>query len=731
LETDSKHKARRAEGSGADRPRQSRLPVAHGPCFAAALMRRLAFALALALAGSRALAAIAGQPYMDADTMEGDLDTHQTFYRGHARMRDGPAALEADTISYDEKTDTVIADGHVALTRGEERLLADHLTYRRADGSFSAVHVRVGRYPFCLEGESAEGTRTRIVLHKARVTYGEPGPWQPTVKAETIVFEPGNYLRFAGSLVGLGDRDILPIPQFRQDFSKDGPLSRLTLDLGYRSSLGASADVGLHLPVLPGASLGGDVGLYTARGVMAGPTGTYRSADGSGDLAGSFSSGYIHDLGSRGNDLFGRPIQADRAFLEMQHRQELAPNLTVTADINYWSDPDVTRDFRPNEFYQVQMPDTYVESVYAGANTYASLFARFRPNTFEPVQERLPELRFDLLPTQIGQGFYERLDASAVSLQEWPPGGGRELASDRLDAVYEVSRPIAPAPWASITPVAGVRITNYSDTVGAALPGGTTRAIGELGFDAQLRSSGTFAYSNPTWDIDGLRHLFTPTLSYRYIPDADRGSRYIPAIDRDTFNTYLPTLDLADMRAIDSLHPLNTLRMGIENTLQTRDAGYGSRDLFAFNVADDLNFIRQPGEPDYSDLHTQFLLSPAPWITYDVEQIVAPRSMTLREFDSGLILKDGREWQLRVSTDFLRHEDNDYLLDFRQALNEEYQAVLIVQYGARQHRVNDLETGLMQNLSNTWSVRYLLTFDSGTNREGHFGFTVQVEAIRF
>jgi LPS-assembly protein len=185
------------------------------------------------------------------------------------------------------------------------------------------------------------------------------------------------------------------------------------------------------------------------------------------------------------------------------------------------------------------------------------------------------------------------------------------------------------------------------------------------------------------------------------------------------------------MRAIDSLHPLNTLRLGLDNTLQTRDQAYGSRDLLAFNVADDLNFIRQPGEPDFSDLHTQLAITPAPWITCDIEQIVKPGSMTLREFDSGLVLRDGNEWQLRLATDFLRHEDNDYLLDFRQTLSEVYQAVLVAEYGARQHRMNDLETGLVQNLSNTWSVRYLLTFNSGTNREGSFGFTVQVETLHF
>ena len=663
--------------------------------------------------------------------MEGDLDTRVTLYRGHAKMRDGPALLTADEIRYSEKDETVVADGSVVLTRLDQRLLADHLTYRRADGSFTATNVRVGRFPLYVEGASADGSRSRIVVHHAKVTYGEPGPWQPTVKAETIIFEPGRYVRFVGSLIGVGEQDFIPIPQLDQDFSQPGALSLLTFDVGYRSSLGGTADVGLHLPLLPGAELGGDLGVYTARGVMIGPTGTYKSADGSGDMQGSLQSGYIHDFGNRTTDVLGAPIQANRGFAEWTHQQQVTENLTLTADVNYWSDSDVTRDFRPKEFYAVQMPDNTAEAVYAGANDFASIFTRFRPNSFEAVQERLPELSFSLAPTAIGGGFYERLSTSAVSLVYWPPTAGPELASDRLDAFYGLSRPVAVTDWLTFTPVAGGRITNYSGTVGAPEPGGYTRTLGEVGFDASMRSSGTFPYTNPTWDIDGLRHLLTPHVSYRYVPNADDGAQYIPNIDGRTFNTYLQPLELGDLRSIDQLYPENTLRVGLDNTLQTRDSAYGSRDLVKLNLDDDFNFTRRPGEPDVSDLHTELALMPTPWLTYDVENIVAPKSMTLREFDSALTLHDGNEWKVQLASDFLRHEDDDYLLDYQQRINEVYEALLAVEYGARQHRFNTLETGLVQNLGNIWSLRYLLTYDAGPNREGHFGFNLEVQTVHF
>ena len=44
------------------------------------------------------------------------------------------------------------------------------------------------------------------------------------------------------------------------------------------------------------------------------------------------------------------------------------------------------------------------------------------------------------------------------------------------------------------------------------------------GFDARLLASGTFDYKNPVWEVDGLRHLVEPKLSYRYAPEAAAGN---------------------------------------------------------------------------------------------------------------------------------------------------------------------------------------------------------------
>jgi LPS-assembly protein len=717
---------------------------------AAAVICRIAIALVAALAVLRAGAAapekaapatphaaaseaVSGEVTGDESTT--NIDTGETSVRGHAawegRWRGSDFLLTADEIRELQRANTVVAIGNVTLTSSDERVLADRLEYNRLTGHFLAQNVRIGRFPVYIQGVSAEGTLQEITIHKAVISYTEPGRWKPSAKADTIVYSPGRYVRTVSALIGLSGAEFIPISSLRQDLNDAMTANYFTFDAGYRSTLGPILDVGFHVPVMPDFRAGGDLGLYLKRGAMIGPSGTYASPDGSGDMSGFLHSGYIHDYGQRTTDILNQPVPADRGYAEWQHRQQVTDDLTFDANINFWSDSEILRDFRPKEFYPIQEPDNTLEAVYSSQNTFASVFARLQPDKFEPVQARLPELSFDLLPTAIGAGFYERFEASAVSLLEDPPGGGPELASDRLDAFYGLSRPISPTPWFTFTPVAGGRITDYLDTRGASLSGGYFRALGELGFDTQLRTSGTFDFKSPIWGIDGLRHLLTPVISYRYIPDANAGQPYIPEIDRQSFTTYLQPLELGDLRSIDQLEPENTLRLGLENTIQTRQAGYGSTDLLRFNAFDDLNFRPGPGDPDHSDIHAEIAFTPAHWIDFEGAIVFSPASFKLREFDSGLTLRDGDTRTLQLASDFVRHEDDDYLVNFRQKFNEQFSGLILVEYGARLHQFNQRSIGLVQNLSNTWSIKYLFTYNGGPNKEGPIDFQVDVEAIRF
>ncbi len=679
-----------------------------------------------------AIRAAQSEPELSAESASYDGKTNEGVYRGHARLQGTDFLLTADEIHFNQATQVATALGHVVITRGTERLLADKLVYNERDGTFSAENIRLGSFPIYVEGASATGSiRGDITVNHATATYGEPGPWQPTLTAEQIIYSPGKRLRAEQASLGIGPARAIRLPHFEQSLHEPAQLSYVSLAGGYRSSLGAYVQAGLHLPVVPGWKLGGELGFYSARGLMFGPSGQYSSVSDPAAYSGIFRSGFINDHGDKLTDVLGRPVPENRGYVEWEHRQQLSDNLSVTAQLNYWKDSEIVRDFRPDSFLNVQQPDSFVESVYTGKNYFVSLFARVEPNNFELVQQRLPELNFDLLPLAVGPGFYEQFHAGAALLREDPLTVGPTLRSDRLDAYYGLTRPFAPTDWLSFTPVAGGRLTYYTNTAGAPINGSYTRALGELGFDAQLRSSATFDYKNEIWKIDGLRHLMTPILSYRYIPEGGQGRNHIPLIDRQTFTTSLPPLGLDVTRNIDDLHALNTLRLGVDNTLQTRDPVYGSRDLLTFNAAADLRFQRQPGDKDVSEIHTALSVMPAPWLQLDVYESFAPQTFTLREFNSGITLHDGDAWSLRFANQYLHHDTEEYALDATRRINEAYEAVGRLQYDARQRRFIEESFGLRQSLGRIWRIDYTVTTYDGPRREGHFGFNVQVKTIGF
>jgi LPS-assembly protein len=708
----------------------ARIPGAH---FAARVTLRKLLFLGLLSASTLRVAAAASLPVLSADRQDFDLKTDESLLQGQACIVLDDQVLRADQIRFSHKTGIGIATGHVVLTKGSRRVLAEKVEYHFKDGSYTLDKPRVGEFPVYLSGASAEGNAQQLILHKAVASFLEPGPFTPTLAADTLTYTFANgSIQAQFPRLGVGTVHPLALPKFDQKMGFQ-LRSMLSLSGGFRSNLGAFIEPGIRLPVSENLRLGADLGIYTRRGLMFGPGGNYDltlAPDSS--LKGRFRSGYINDHGDRYVDVLGRKVASDRSYLSWEHQQKLSSSLTLEGRLGYWSDSEVVRDFRPSDFFNTQVPDTYLEALQTGENYHVSVFGRFQPNRYHEVQERLPELRYDLLPSPLVLGLYQRMQASLVSLSESSPTAAfAKRESLRADAYYGLTRNFSPREWLQLNAVAGTRVTDYSQTRGAAMAGGYTRGLAELGFDASLQSSGTWDYKNEQWKIDGLRHLFTPRISYRYIPEAERGQRYIPSIDRENFSTYLQPLGLGERRSIDDLHATNTLRLAFENTLQTRDSQYGSRDLASLTLANDFLFERQVGQRKVSETHLDLALMPTRWLRFEVYQSAAPQDLRTHEFNTGLTLHDGDVWALRLATHYLSGDISEYVLDYRHRLNEEFSIITRLHYDYRHSRFAEQSYGLRQVLDRTWAIYYNVTKYSGPRREGDFSLGFQIEAIGF
>jgi LPS-assembly protein len=693
-------------------------------------VRRYFFLLLSVLAFAPAVSRAAEATFqVTADRNATSVTTGETTYTGHARLVDGDLTIEADEIRANLSTKLAVARGQVTVTRGTLRLLADEISYNGAIGAFSGKNVRGGDAPLFLSGSALDGTRDKITLHDAQVSYTEPGRWAPTLAATSLTYQPvSRTLRTEDARIRLGWLPPLRLPSFDRPVN-DPLFGAVLLRGGYRSSLGAFLDGELLAPVASGVRLGGDLGLYTGRGVLFGPAAEVKIERPGFSLTDSLRGGFIHDNGNRGLDILARPVRADRGFLEWRHREEIGDRLTLFGQLSYWSDSEVFRDFRATDFYPVQVPDTFFETDYASVNSITSVFLRAQPNAFFQTQRRLPEFRYDQLPTPVALGAYGTFAASVAVLSEDKPTPGPARSSTRFDAVYELTRPFTPREWLTFRPVIGARLTHYADTIGGR--SSTTRGLGEVGADAELHASATSGYQNERWGINGLRHLITPTLSYRYIPGGASGAAFIPAVDRAAFSTYLQPLGLMGGRDIDRLYPTNTLRFGLGNSLQTRADGYGSRDLASLNFAADWRLSRQPGQRPFSAIQSEFAVMPASWLRLDAFTRMDPRNAAVRELNTGLTLRDGDAWWLRVGNDFLERQLRDYSMDVGWQLDEAHTLRARLRYDARLSRFTEQSYGLSQTLDNLWLLHWVVTLYDGPRRESSFGLGLEVELKRF
>ena len=240
-----------------------------------------------------------------------DDRTKEMVGAGGAQMKYGDLLLTADVIRYNSQTRVAVAHGHAVLTQAARRLLADTITFHLNEGTYTVENLRLGEFPLNVTGASASGDRNTVTVNGAKATYREPGPFVPTVRADRLVYAPGQRMEADGAHVGIGGVRPFGFTLFKQNL-KEPLFSYISLTGGYRSSLGAILEMGLHLPVAEGFKVGADVGIYTARGVMFGPSASYGSTQGDTNVLGYIRSGFISDHGDRLTDILGNPVPKNR-----------------------------------------------------------------------------------------------------------------------------------------------------------------------------------------------------------------------------------------------------------------------------------------------------------------------------------------------------------------------------------------------------------------------------------
>ena len=713
------------------------------------MFRKLTFFLVLFSFPLFSLQLHGAAPSLTADDMQLEAETQVLIAKGTATFTHEDFTIIADEIRFSKIKRKAIATGNVQVTLGELRLIGKKVVYDMADKTFEAEDFRTGSPPFFAAGKKLKGNRKEITLEDTTVYFQEPNWWGPNLSAERIVLYPEDRVETVDATIKLGSFGIFKLPKLKR------PIGHLGLSV--KARIGQKGDLGAYLqtqslfPFSESLSLGASLDLYSKRGVLAGPAFSYQNRDESGNrIFSSLTSGWIKDQDDPGYDIFGSPIDNNRYFAEFQHNQKFKNDAYINSSISFWSDTEVTRDFRRNIFEEAQQPYNWLEAGFAGDNYMVSATIRPQINDFYYNTERLPEVRFDYLPTAIANtGLVHSFNASYAHLTNrifdvWIDPNFYKLSNDRLNATYSITFPIKPTPWLAISPFVTGRLTHYdkSHDIFGGLSGHSVQQLAsEFGLDINATVYGSWDYVNETWGIDGLRHISRPIIQYRY-REIDRDSDYgYFLFDFNAVSNYLPLLDLDSIRSIDMLNQENVLRVGWENVLQTRAADYGSRDLLRLNFYQDFHFSENNYWTGYSSkdkwggFYTQLTAQPADWLQVDWFNWFEPEDSRITGNSFHLSLTDNKFWHLSFFSDYL---DVPLITSYEQygvkgiyRINKRWDAYTEVRFDANSHKFTRQAYGLKHRVNNIWELEYELVFRSGSQREGDVGFNIGISLLRF
>ncbi len=248
----------------------------------------------------------------------------------------------------------------------------------------------------------------------------------------------------------------------------------------------------------------------------------------------------------------------NRYRLLWRHHWQPWPDTSVVTNIQKYSDEDFRREllFR-EEFTEDDNPESFVSLVKNAPDYSLTGLFRKRLNRFDSITEALPELTLETRQVRIGETqAFSQTRFDVANLQSKTAHSDIDADVIRVDWFQKLSyalnlfRPIL------VTPNAGIQQTFYTKDIQGADRPDTDRNLfsGQvsMGADASLKLFRIFPVVTNVFgmDVNGLRHVLTPTVSYSYI--------------------HRPTVSNSLLNFPAASAPTNQVTFSVENKLQAK-----------------------------------------------------------------------------------------------------------------------------------------------------------------
>lgn len=477
----------------------------------------------------------------------------EIYAEGHVHLSQKEEVTECEAVFFDLVHERgIVVDPRVRFNVPTEKepihliISADELRVLSQVQS-ELIGARISSCPF--GNPHYHVASEKVDLYRARAA--QRGQNRPSDEEPATLY----YTATDNSLYSGSSFPIMWIPDFSGNTS-----NRRLIPYLKAATIGSSSQFGRHLGVKLGDDLTSkdhtkwgswdvDLDWLSKRGAGVGVDFGYVQTCTKGDI----KVAYQRD---KGTDLFyGPPPSKNRWRLSYQHRTYLTPDFQLDLEANFFSDRGYYPTFFESEFKGDKPPETYAYMKRAFRDSAVTGLVSVRTNDWETMTEFHPKFTYDLVTdplVQIGDDplyLTARAELSHMQLltdKDLHVGGVQTWRAD-LDTLLEYPFLLGSV---KMTPFAGLRETYYQYVI--AQDPDQTRTGFTYGGEASMQLSRNYGCVGGFFDLDGLRHVIRPSLTYRRTTGVDLRPNELHFFD-----------------AADTFDDTETITMEVRNLFQT------------------------------------------------------------------------------------------------------------------------------------------------------------------
>ena len=545
---------------------------------------------------------------VNGDTVEYSADNKEVTATGNVEVDYKGAKLTCDKLTVNMQTKVGSAEGHARLDDKKGVIEGSKIMYDFQNKTGTIFDSNFRANPYFGKASKVEKVSDSefVALSGFATTCNFDRPHYRIGSKEVKIF-PGDKIQTKDDAFYVGDAPLLHLSNFNHslkdlsmhqqlvpgDRKEWGPFllsswrynltdylnARVFLD--YRSKLGIGEGFGLNSNT-PNFGKGDFKFYYTDEHPQRPPTGT--------------------------------PTALERYFTRFRYKWDIDNQTSFVSEFykivdekRKTVDPqtNLLKDYFFREYQLDSQPPSYATLHHNFTHSAMDLTLQDRTNHYYDQINKLPELKYTLPSLRINSTpvYFQNYTSAGTYNKKaiTSPVTTDDQSATRLDSTNKFSMP-AKVAFLSVNPFVGSEETLYDKSVsGLNQP---IRTIFLSGVDVSTKFYRLFNVKSNMlgMDINGLRHVITPTAGYAY--------NHTPTI---------PASNLTQIDAIDSLGPSNSVSLGLSNKLQTKRSGV-STDLVDALVTTSYLFKPKIGDErgsSFRDILFDIKLLPYSWLRLD------------------------------------------------------------------------------------------------------------------